>query len=153
MKISQGAVRSTLGQVLLQPLSLLGGSIAATNLIALTVERDDVPRAHFVTVKTLRWIAGSLAEIARVARGAAAAVFVVPWRWPGAIFKASPRSAVTCLELLVGTVRISQVTDSKNRARDFFDQLGSGLCAHQIIAGRDVAGAHQHRVFRGGSTL
>src|SRR5581483_10648640 len=132
MKISEGAVRSTLAQVLLQPLYLLGGSIAAANLIALAVQRDDVPRAHFVTVITLRWIAGSFAEIARVARGAAAAVFVVPGRWPGATFKSSPRSAVTFLELLIGTVGVCQIACGENRAGDFLDQLGSGLCAHQI---------------------
>src|SRR5437588_7406310 len=117
------------GQVLLQPLDLCGLGVATANLVAFTVQRDDVPGPEFVAVISPGWISGSCSKIPGVCGCASAAVLVISRSRSCAVLEATPGHSVAVVELLIRAVRIRQVADSEHRAWNFFDKLCSGLRA------------------------
>lgn len=72
----QGARRWMLGQVGLEPLFLRGASLAASDLAAVAVDRDDVPSAEIEAVVAARRVGGGT-EVVEVVRSPGGPVVVV----------------------------------------------------------------------------
>src|SRR5579863_985586 len=94
VKICQRAGHVVLRQILPEPLPLRGRRITASNLTALAVQNNDVPRTQIVTVIALLRVASGGAEIARICRGSIAVVLMVSGRGARAILEAAPRWSI-----------------------------------------------------------
>src|SRR5882762_551353 len=150
MPVSQRALRRRRSQILLQPLSLRRAGIAPAHLIAFAVDDNDVPRPKIVAVVALLRIARRLAKIARVPGCPIAVIFVIPNRRPGAILKSAPGRPIAIGELVVGTVRIREVTHGKYHSRNLVDELRRSLSPFQLPARRNISGAYENGVRSGG---
>src|ERR1700722_14258185 len=96
-------------EVLTQPPALGRFRSATIHLIALTVQSNDVPGTEIVAVISFLRIAGSGAEISRIARRTVAVIFMIARRRPHSIFESSPCRAETLSELFVRPIGICQV--------------------------------------------
>src|ERR1700687_216297 len=67
-------------EIIVQPAFLGGPVVASTDLIAIAVERDDVPRAKIEAVVTARRIACARTEVGEVSRRSRRVVFVIAGR-------------------------------------------------------------------------
>src|SRR5712664_524015 len=78
--IGKGAGGGMRGEIGAQPFFLRRTGFAAADVLALTVQHDDVPGTEFVAVVAGLPVAGSGAKIIEVRRGARGATLVVVWR-------------------------------------------------------------------------
>src|SRR5579863_8029523 len=85
-------------EVVAQPSLLSGTFVAATDLIAIAVERDDVPRAEIETIVPRGRVACARTEVAEVSRRTRRVVFMVARRWIGDRLQLAPRQVVTVRE-------------------------------------------------------
>ncbi len=88
--VREGARVGMSGQILEQPRVLRRSRITATDIAALGVEGNDVPRAHIEAVVALGWIARHRSEVREVTRGTLRLVVVVPRSWPDDRFHPTP---------------------------------------------------------------
>ena len=122
------------GQIGGQPASLVGGAVAAIDLVALGVEHDDVPRPEVVRVpRSTVWPACRIAEVSEVAAQPARSPIVVAGRGPGPFLVAAPRLLVAGGELLGGAVLVGVVASREHRALDVVEEGGGPAVGHRCV--------------------
>src|ERR671938_49067 len=117
MPIGERACRGMGGEVSPQPLLLRGASLAATDLLAIRVQHDQVPGTDVIAVVALGRITGRRSKVAVVADSRPRAVFVVPHRWVRDGFDAPPRGPVRLLKLGQRPLVVLEIAQRKNRRR------------------------------------
>ena len=133
------------GEVLLEPLVLLGAGAAAADQLAVAVQHHEVPAAEVVAVPALAALPGRGSEVGEVARGAGRAVLVVAHRRLGAPLVAAPGRVVAALELAGLAVVLLRVAGDADHPGRGVEEPRGGLVAVGPARG-DVAEAEQHRV-------
>jgi len=127
------------GKIGAKPFFLRRTGFAAADILAFAIQYDDVPSAEFVAVVAGLWVTGSEAKIVEVRRGARSMKLVVAGSRAGARFHAAPSLVVTC-EIFFAAIRVGEITDGHDGARDLDEQFCRGFCARKILAVSDVTG-------------
>src|SRR5216683_1985953 len=138
-KRAGGGMRGEIGA---QPFILGRTGFAATDVLALAVQHDDVPGTEFVAVVAGLRVAGSRAKIIEVRRGARGTKFVVAGRRTRAGFRATPRFVVAG-EIFLAAVGVGKIADGHDSAGDFVEELCRGFRTGKILAVRDIARADE----------
>src|SRR6266581_2225529 len=86
---------------------------------------------------------GSSAEIIEIGRGSGRTKFVIAWGRTSAGFRAPP-GLIVALEIFLAPLRISEVSNGHNRARDLVEQFRGGFGARKVRAISDVACTDKH---------
>lgn len=116
--------------------------MASANRETFAVKHDNVPSAKFVAVIAVLTLACGGAKIIKVGRSANGMELVIANGGPGTSFQAAPR-LVIALEILFGSVRVSQIADGHDGSRDLLEEFRGSFGAGEFAAIGDVAGTDQ----------
>src|SRR5580700_7388984 len=116
------------GEIDAQPFFLRRTGLAAADILALTVQHDDVPSSELIAVVAGLWIARSCAKIIKVRSCSGRMKLMIPGRRPGARLSAPP-GFVVADEIFLAAVGISEITDRHNRAGNLIEQFCGGFRA------------------------
>src|SRR5579862_2260668 len=148
MPVGDGAMRRMRSQIIAKPAFLRRSGVTAANLFAVAVKNDDVPCAKLVTVIAGPRITGSRAEVGKIGRRVLGVVLMIARRWTGAASEQTPGRAVTLCEVMLATVGVREIAQSKNGTWNPPEQRGCGPSATEVVAARDVTRPDQNFRFR-----
>src|SRR6266478_8774567 len=132
------------GEIGAQPFFLGRTGLTAADILALSIQHNDVPGSQFVAVVAGLGVTGSGAKIIKVRRRARGMKFVNAGGRPGTGFGAAPGLVVTD-EILLRAIRIGEVADSHDGAGELVEELGGGFRAGKVLAIGDVASTDENR--------
>src|SRR5687768_17093921 len=118
--------------------------MAASDLAAVGVERDQMPAPQVEAVPALAWRSGSLTEEREVRGRVVGLVLVVAGSWAGAVAVPAPAGGVAARELPSATPIVGDVAQGKNGAGQAVQQGGGGLVALAVAVG-DISRGHHLR--------
>lgn len=122
-------------QISAEPFFFGGAHFAAADVLALAVQRDDVPSAEFIAVIVLRWIARGGAEIIEIGTASGGMKFVVAGSRARARFECAPGFVVTVGKFFGSAIREGKVAEGRDgRVWDRLDDLGGLLRASNRCA-------------------
>jgi hypothetical protein len=142
--VGKGAAGGVGGEVGPQPALLLGPRVAAPDLLAVGVERDQMPASQIGAVPALARRSGSLTEEREVRGRLVGLVVVVAGPRAGAVAVPAPAGGVAALELLGAAPLVGPCLQGKDGAGQAVQQGGGGLVPPAVAVG-DVARGHHLR--------
>src|SRR5215211_967361 len=130
------------GQIGPQPALLLRTGLATADLVAVGVERDQMPASEVEAVPALAGLAGPWPEEPVVAAGVGGLVVVIARGRIGPVAEPTPARHIAARELVGRAVVVDGVAEGEHCTRQGVDQ-SPGLLVTVAVAAGDVAGGQQ----------